>query len=136
MDDYRGVDIGNVVDLEGGSVVTKGYFAATAYDKAAKVVKELKGDDRHMQNFIDVALSRKSAELYGPIEEGNTSSALCHLGNISHQIGKGAAPDAIRDRIKSNALLVEAYGRMAEHLKNNNVDLAKTPLTLGVPLIV
>jgi hypothetical protein len=25
---------------------------------------------------------------------------------------------------------------MAEHLKNNNVDLNKTPLTLGVPLIV
>ena len=29
-----------------------------------------------------------------------------------------------------------AYGRMAEHLGNNNVDLEKTPLTLGVPLIV
>ena len=41
-----------------------------------------------------------------------------------------------RDKIKSNAPLVEAYGRMAEHLKANNVDLAATPLTLGVPLTV
>jgi hypothetical protein len=32
--------------------------------------------------------------------------------------------------------LAEAYGRMVEHLHNNNVDLDKTPLTLGVPLIV
>ncbi|MEO8563356.1 MAG: gfo/Idh/MocA family oxidoreductase, partial [bacterium] len=136
MDNYRGVDIGNVVDCEGGSVVTKGYFAATAYDKSGKVVKEFRGDDRHMQNFIDVVRNRKTADLYGPIEEGNTSSALCHLGNISHQIGKATAPAALRDQIKSNAPLVEAYGRMAEHLKNNNVDLIKTPLTLGVPLIV
>jgi len=75
-------------------------------------------------------------ELYGPIDEGNTSSALCHLGNISHQIGTKAGPDKIASRIKSDAKLSEAYGRMVEHLHNNNVDLDKTPLTLGVPLIV
>jgi hypothetical protein len=33
-------------------------------------------------------------------------------------------------------VLSEAYGRMTEHLHANNVDLEKTPLTLGVPLIV
>jgi hypothetical protein len=136
MDNYRGVDIGNVIDCEGGSVITTQYFTATAYDKAGKVVKEFKGNDRHMQNFIDVVRSRKTADLYGPIEEGNTSSALCHLANISHQTGKGTAPDAIRDQFKSNAPLVEAYGRMVEHLKANNVDLNTTPLTLGIPLIV
>ncbi|MEO6527390.1 MAG: Gfo/Idh/MocA family oxidoreductase [Gemmatimonadaceae bacterium] len=136
MDDYRGVDIGNVVDCEGGSVVTKGYFAATAYDKAGKVVKEFRGDDHHMQNFIDVVRSRKTADLYGPIEEGNVSSALCHLGNISHQIGSAAGSAKLKSRIKSDGKLVEAYGRMVEHLKANNVDLDKTPLTLGVPLIV
>ena len=42
--------------------------------------------------------------------------------------------DALRERIKGNALLVEAYGRMGEHLVANGVDAAKTPLTLGVPL--
>jgi predicted dehydrogenase len=136
MDNYRNVQIGNVIDCEGGSVVTNAYFSATAYDKAGKVVKEFKGNDRHMQNFIDVVRSRKTAELYGPIEEGNTSSALCHLGNISHQTGKAAQPEVIRDHIKSNAVLAEAYGRMTEHLKANNVDLTKTPLTLGVPLVV
>ena len=136
MDNYRNVQIGNVVDCEGGSVVTNAYFSATAYDKAGKVVKEFRGNDRHMQNFIDVVRSRKTAELYGPVEEGNTSSVLCHLGNISHQTGMAAQPEVIRDRIKSNAVLAEAYGRMTEHLKANNVDLTKTPLTLGVPLIV
>ncbi len=136
MDNYRGVDIGNVIDCEGGSIITTAYFDATAYDKSGKVVKEFKGNDRHMQNFVDVVRSRKTEELYGPIDEANTSSALCHLGNISHQIGATAGPDKIASRIKSDAKLSEAFGRMTEHLHANNVDLEKTPLTLGVPLIV
>jgi len=134
MDQYRGVSVGNVIDCEGGSVVVPSYTAATAYDKAGKVVKEFKGSDRHMQNFVDVVRSRKTAQLYGPIEEGHLSSALCHLGNISHILGRAAAPDALREKIKGNAPLAEACGRMTEHLKINQVDLAKTALTLGVPL--
>ncbi len=134
MDEYRGVSVGNVVDCEGGYVVTSNYFTATAYDKAGTVVKEFKGEDRHMKNFVDVVRSRKTANLYGPIEEGHVSSALCHLGNISHVLGKATAPDALREQVKGNAPLAEAYGRMAEHLVANKVNLEKTPLTHGVPL--
>ena len=80
--------------------------------------------------------SRKTADLYGPIQEGAVSSALCHLGNISHQIGAAAPEAKIQDKVKSNALLAEAHGRMIEHLHANNVDLSKTPLTAGVPLMI
>src|SRR4030095_7386169 len=136
MDTYRGVDIGNVIDCEGGSLITTQYFSAKAVDKSGKVVKEFKGDDRHMQNFIDVVRSRKTEDQYGPIEEGNTSSALCHLGNISHQIGKATGSAKLKDQIKSDKVLGGAYGCMLEHLPPKHVDLDKTPLTLGVPLIV
>ena len=136
MDKYRGVDVGNVIDCEGGSVVTTNYFTATAFDKAGKVVKEFKGTDRHMQNFIDVVRSRKTAQLFGPVEEGHVSSALCHLGNISHVLGQAAAPDALREKIKGNSALAEACGRMTEHLGANQVDLKSTPLTYGVPLTI
>lgn len=134
MDKYRNVSIGNVVDCEGGYVSTSTYFAATAFDRDGKVVKEFKGTDRHMQNFIDVIRSRKTADLYGPVEEGHVSSALCHVGNISHLLGRNASPDETREKLKGNAPLAEAYGRMAEHLAAYGVDLAKTPATLGVPL--
>ncbi len=134
MDNFRGVGVGNVIDCEGGSVVSTNYFTATAYDKAGKVVREFKGSDRHMQNFIDVVRSRKKADLYGPIEEGHISSALCHLGNISHVLGKASQPDALRERIRGNAGLSEACGRMMEHLGANTVDLKATPLTLGALL--
>jgi predicted dehydrogenase len=136
MDRYHGVSIGNVIDYEGGSIITKAYFDATAVDREGHVVREFKGNDHHMQNFIDVVRSRDTAQLYGPIEEGHVSSALCHLGNISHRLGHATPEGELRDMIKSNAPLDEAYGRMVEHLGANNVDLGKTPLTAGVPLLV
>ena len=130
------VGIGNVVDCEGGFLVTNSYFSATAYDKQGKVVKEFVGKDRHMQNFIDVVRSRKLADLYGPIEEGHTSSALCHLGGLSHQLGHTVSPGEMAERVAGDKPLAEAYGRMKEHLAANNVDLGKTPATLGLPLQV
>jgi hypothetical protein len=134
MDKYRGVAVGNVIDCEGGYVMTNAYFAAAAYDQAGKLLKEFKGQDGHMANFIDVVRSRKTEQLCGPIGEGHVSSALCHLGNISHQIGRAAPEGELREKIKGDAPLAEAYGRMAEHLALNRVDLGQTPLTLGAPL--
>lgn len=136
MDRYRGVDIGNVIACEGGSVVTDGYFAAKAFDRDGKLVREFKGQDGHMANFIDVVRSRKTATLRAPMSEAHVSSALCHLGNISHRIGHATAPDKLLDTIKGDAALAEASGRMLEHLAVNNVDLAKTPVTLGAPLAI
>ncbi len=134
MDKYRGVSIGNVIDCEGGSIVTDSYFSAQAHDRAGKLIQEFKGKDRLMANFIDVIRSRQTADLYGQIEEGHVSSALCHVGNISHQLGRTATPDKVRDSIKSDAPLAEAFGRMSEHLAINGVDLKKTRLALGLPL--
>ncbi len=136
MDKYRGVGVGNVVDCEGGYVVSSSYFSATAYDRDGKMLKEFKGSDGHMKNFIDVVRSRKLADLRGPILEGHVSSALCHLGNISHQLGRATAPAALAEKIQGNTPLVEAYGRMTEHLGKNGVNLGKTPATLGLTLTV
>jgi predicted dehydrogenase len=136
MDKYRGVSIGNVVDCEGGSIIINNYFDATAVDRAGKVIKQFSGKDRLMENFIDVIRSRKTADLYGPIQEGHVSSALCHVGNISHQVGQLASPDKIAEAVKADAPLAEAYGRMTEHLAIHGVDLKKNRLTLGAPLAI
>ena len=115
MDKYRGVNIGNVIDCEGGSVVTGSYFSATAHDREGKVVREFKGEDRHMQNFIDVVRSRQTAKQYGPIEQAHVSSALGHLGGISHALGRATPAGKIRERIKGEAeedILREAAGML------------------------
>lgn len=54
-----------------------------------------------MQNFIDVIRSRRVADLYGPVDEGHVSSALCHLGNISHELGRSANPAETAEKIKA-----------------------------------
>jgi hypothetical protein len=136
MDKYRGVNIGNVIDCEGGSVVTGSYFSATAYDRDGKVVREFKGEDRHMQNFIDVVRSRKTGELYGPIDQAHVSSALGHLGGISHALGRATPAGEIRERIKGDGPLTEAHGRMLEHLTANKVNLDLTPAVLGATLTI
>jgi hypothetical protein len=134
MDKYHGASIGIVVECEGGMVVVPNYWNATAHDRDGKVIKEFKGHDRHMQNYIDVIRSRKAADQYGPIDEGHVSSALCHLGNISHQVGRTMSAGELTERTQGNNLTAEATGRMVEHLKKHNVDFTKNPLTLGAPL--
>jgi predicted dehydrogenase len=134
MDKYHGVSIGNVVECEGGRLITAEYFTAAAYDRDGKLLKEFKGRDRHMANFIDVVRSRKTADLYGPIDEGHVSSALCHLGNISHQVGRAMSTGELAERTKGDSLAAEATGRMVEHLAVHGIDLTKTPLTLGAAL--
>jgi predicted dehydrogenase len=134
MNKYHGVSIGNVVECEGGMMIVPNYWNATAHDRDGKVIKEFKGKDCHMQNFIDVIRSRKTSDLFGPIDEGHVSSALCHLGNISHQVGHTMKPGELTERTLGNKLTAEAAGRMAEHLAAHGIDLAKTPLTLGATL--
>ena len=78
--------------------------------------------------------SRKPSDLHADILEGHLSSALCHTGNISYRLGKTQSPEEIREAVKGNKDLAEALGRMEEHLAANNVDLKKTPATLGAVL--
>jgi predicted dehydrogenase len=134
MDKYRGVSIGNIIDCAGGHVEVADYFSARAFDRAGKVVKEFRGQDGHMANFIAVVRSRKVADLRGPIEEGHLSSALCHLGNISHQLGAPVEARALLEKARKHPRLVEPLERMVDHLRGNGVDLNKTPLTFGLAL--
>lgn len=136
MDKYRGVSIGNVIDCEGGYVAIANYSTATVHAPDGKLIKRFDGKDTHMENFIDVVRSRKTADLFGQIGEGHVSSALCHFGSISHVVGRTIAPDELRDAIKTDAPLAEACGRMFEHLAVNQVDYAQTPLVLGLPLTI
>jgi len=43
-------------------------------------------------------------------------------------------PEALRDAVKGDRDLAESIARMEEHLAANQVDLKKTPLTLGAHL--
>ncbi|MCU0914542.1 MAG: Gfo/Idh/MocA family oxidoreductase [Planctomycetes bacterium] len=128
VDHYRGVRYGVIVDCENG------YFAGGwAYDKAGKRLKQfrLTEGQGHHQNFIDAVRSRKVSDLHAEVREGYLSSALCHMGNISHRLGKTAAREEIVASFGGNADLAESFERFQDHLLLNGVDLKQTPRTLG-----
>ena len=134
MDRMAGASIGVVVQCEGGMVVVPTYTSAQAFDKDGKSLKNFTGAVSHEGNFLDAVRSRKVSDLHAPITEGFISSSLCHLANISHRLGKTQAPGAIREQIKANGAMSETFGRMVEHFGANDIDLEKTPATLGAAL--
>jgi len=128
MDDFRGTRAGVVVQCEGG------YFVGGwAYDNKGKKIKQFKvtGGSGHHANFIKAVRSRKVSDLNADIAEGHLSSALCHLGNISHRIGKEASRDKVMEAIKGNKEMVDSFERFQEHLLVNGVDVKATPRILG-----
>lgn len=137
MDKLKGASVGCVIECEGGYVVVPNYRSATAYDKSGKQIQHWQGggdNAPHMANFIQAVLSRKVEDLYADILEGHLSSALCHTGNISYRLGAKKNPEEIKEALKEDKGMVESFGRMAEHLAQNNVDITKDKVALGVPL--
>jgi predicted dehydrogenase len=134
MDKYKGGQIGIVVECEGGYVLVPTYDSYIAYDNDGKEIKKAKGASDHYENFINAVRSRRESELNAPIHEGHLSTSLCHTANISYRIGSQQSPDAIREQIKGDRDALPTFQRMCEHLAANNVDLEKTPATLGMVL--
>ena len=89
-----------------------------------------------LEHGVLAAAVRAGGGTLGPIQEGHVSSALCHLGNMSHRVGRATSPPEFHELVKPTTPVGEAYGRMIEHLGANNIDLSKTPLTAGMPLLV
>ena len=130
----HGGGVAVIIHCEGGHVLVPNYTSATAYDKDGVEVQKWSGTSDHYANFIKAVQSRKYSDLNADILEGHLSSALCHTGNISYRLGKQASPEEIQAALKKTPLLGESFARMAEHLKLNDVELAKTRAGLGVPL--
>jgi len=132
MDKYKGADVGVIVECENGYVVfTQNYGTVKAFDKNDQMVREFKGGANHYENFLTAVRSRRHTDLNADILEGHLSSALCHTGNISYQLGKPASQKELESKVKSDKDAQESFGRMLEHLKINQVDLQKTKATLG-----
>ncbi len=91
----------------------------------------------HFANFLKAVRSRKVSDLNADILEGHQSTALCHVGNISYRLGRAGSPAAIErqlGRLNVHDRVRETFERTRKHLSDNDVDLMKTPLTLGSPL--
>ena len=129
-----GAGVGVIVECEGGSIVVPAYTGAVAFDKEGKEIKSWSGAEDHFKNFILACRSRRVEDLNADILEGHLSSALCHMGNISHRLGKKTEREEIFEQIKGDRFAAESFERMKEHLAKNEVDVSKDLLTLGPAL--
>lgn len=134
MDGVRGTSIGAWIHCENGSMRLPNYSSAQAFDANGEKIKEWDGAEDHYANFIEAVRARDAALLNADIEEGHVSSALCHTGNISHQLGAGADPDELRELCAGRGPTGDAVERMVAHLAANGVDLDADRLTAGAVL--
>ncbi|MFT7630975.1 MAG: putative dehydrogenase [Mariniblastus sp.] len=136
MDNYRGSRIGVIVQCENGYVVIPSYTGAKAFDKDGNELKSWSGGGNHYQNFLDSVAANDQSKLNGPVQEGHLSSALCHTGGVSHQLGENTALKDINTAMESESeFFQDSIKRMVEHLKANDVDVnAGAAITLGADL--
>jgi predicted dehydrogenase len=132
MDNYKSARVGVVIECENG-YFTGGAGGGSVFDRQGKRLKQFKGTGGrdHQENFIKAVRSRKVADLTADIEVGHLSAGLFHMANLSYRLGQKSAPGEIQERIQTDPFALETWGRFTEHLKANEVDLAKTPATLG-----
>ena len=134
MDNLRGIRIGTIVQCEGGYFAGRG--SGWIYDNDGKKMQFFEGEgaEQHMPNFIQAVRERKPELVNAPITEGHISTGMCHLGNISHLLGKDVTPEEARERIEGKKELVDSYERFLAHIEANGVDLKTAKPVLGAAL--
>lgn len=131
-DQYKGVRIGITVECEGGYF--SGMDGGGFYDHEGNRLEAIGGDGgrNHQANFIQAVRSRKVQDLNCDIATGHVSTSLCHLGNISHRLGRESG--ILQHERRDWTVEADAYDKMLAHLHANGVDLGTSKLTYGPTL--
>jgi predicted dehydrogenase len=133
-DPLRGANVGVIFYGSDGYVVLTSYVTGAAFDPAGKLVQKFEGAGDHFGNFIDAVKARNPRLLHADILEGHLSCAHSHLANVSYYLGKPASVDEIKTALgalKTNEDMADCLQRTIQHLAANQVDLARTPMSLG-----
>ncbi len=127
--------VGNIFYTGSGYLVCPSYSGGVAYTKDGEVIQKFGGggEGAHFANFVKAVRSRRHEDLNADIEQGHLSSALCHLGNISHLTGG--------DEVFGSKTLPfgitsadESFAKMVEHLQANKIKLDGIKYRLGKKL--
>ncbi len=135
----KGNKVGVVFYGSDGYLVQKTYTNCVAFDKDFNEIKTFEGGGNHFGNFLDVCESRNMDDLNADSRVGHLSAGLSHLGNISYYLGennKVSREEAANTLagIKSLDNNKESLDRTLQHLRDNDVDLATYPISMG-PLL-
>jgi predicted dehydrogenase len=135
--DYKGSKVGVIYECEDGFVVMTSYSGGAAFDKDGKKIRTFKGNGNHFDNFLTAVRSRKTEDLNADILDGHLSSALCHMGNISLELGQNLPVEESKKVIlgsMSQDNAADTFDRTLQHLAKNEVDFSKYPMRIGADL--
>lgn len=133
-DALRRANVGVIYEGTEGYVVISSYTGGAAFDKNGEQIRSFSGGADHYENFLKAVRSGDGKDLTADIEEGHISSALCHTGNISYQLGEVLNLPQTRERlaaIRSSDDVNETLARTVQHLEANGVQLRETPFQVG-----
>jgi hypothetical protein len=84
----------------------------TLYEPDGQVRQQVSGsaaDSVHVHNFLQAI--RGKERLNSDIVEGHTSTVLCHLGNISHRVGRALRCDGSNGHIVGDQEAEQLWSR-------------------------
>ena len=137
---YLGQGVGNIFHLEQGTIAGNRFTPRNG--NASEAIPQMEVARRpgsnHFANFIAAVRSGRTQDLNADIEEGHYSSALCHLANISYQLGTNVAFAPRTRAFGENRDAVETLERMEAHLSGapHNLMLGNLQLKVGPRLEV
>jgi predicted dehydrogenase len=135
MDHFLESQIGVIVQCEQGHLYSPAsYDRVLAFDPDGKQTQEWNGGGDHFRNFLDAVRSGRRQDLHAEALEGHLSSALCHVGNISHRLGEKRTAAEIEAQIGDRAPLRDSFDRMITHLRANEADVDQPVLVVGASL--
>ena len=126
---YKDVSNGNFFHCEEGTLAS-GTSGAAAFAPDGKLIQRFSGTGEHFRNFADAVKSRNRESLTSEVLEGHLSTTLCHLANISYRTGEVRTVEKDAP-VGDGGVGDEAWWRMRDHLKDNGLEPAKTPIRVG-----
>lgn len=140
-DPLMDVGVGVIAYGSEGYMLQMSYGFVVVFDRDGKEVTRFSGgdDDYHFNNFVDCVIDGTPDKLNADARAGHLSAGLSHLGNISYYLGEknlvsAEEAEKIVADIPGHDDNVATLRRTLDHLTANGVDLAKTPLSMGVDL--
>jgi len=132
---YRTAHIGVVFTGEHGYLVSAAYNKVVAFDLDGNVTRTFTGgaDHEHFQNFLDAVKAGRPDLVHASVLDAHRSTALCHLGNVSHLLGRSVALGSV-DVPFHSASANEAFDEMRDHLRSNGLDPDNTLVSVGATL--
>ncbi len=99
---------------------SRGYMSMDGYDsfktwlgQEQEPGPQGKAGGNNWANFIDCVRSRKKEDLNAPVQEGQISTALLHLGNVAYRVGRTLHFDPVKLEVigdaEANRLLHGTY---------------------------